>query len=201
MLVQYNFIDETNSEAISQANRNGMGVAIMGPVGGGRLAGVGPDYTRLIPTEYTSPAALALNFVWSNPDITTALSGMDSENILIENVQTAANYTGFTSRQKGQVKELKEKLAGLNEIYCSGCSYCLPCEQGVNIPGIFHLLICHEILEAKAYAKRLYSLFGVLPIVPGKDASSCIECGDCEEKCPQGISIIDQLKHTHELLL
>jgi len=200
MLVQYNIIDEKNEEVISHAHQTGMGVAIMGPVGGGRLAGAGPDFTRLIPKEVENAPAWALRFVWSNDGVTTALSGMESEAILEANVALAQNFSPLTKAHYEQVSELNEKLEGLREIYCSGCGYCIPCEQEVNIPVIFNLLICHEVFGAENYAKRLYGLLGQIPILPGKDASSCIECGECEERCPQKISIMEQLKRTHELL-
>ena len=200
MLVQYNFIDETNSGVITHASQNGMGVAIMGPVGGGRLAGTGPDFTNLVPSEFRNSSALALKFVWSNPNVTTALSGMESEKILEANVKTAEDFAPMNEAENAKLIALKQKLDGLKEIYCSGCGYCLPCEQKVNIPAVFNLLICHEIFGAKNYAKDIYGFFGMLPIVPGKDASACIECSKCEEKCPQKIPIVEQLKRTHALL-
>ena len=200
MLVQYNLIDEKNAGVISHAHRAGMGVAIMGPVGGGRLAGSGPDFTRLIPKEFDNAPAWALRFVWSNNDVTTALSGMESEAILEANVSLAENFTPLTKKHYEYVSELNKKLEGLREIYCSGCGYCIPCEQEVNIPTIFNLLICHEVFGAENYSKRLYGLLGQIPLLPGKDASFCIECGECEEKCPQKIPIIEQLKRTHDLL-
>lgn len=200
ILVQYNFIDETNADVIAHAHNKGMGVAIMGPVGGGRLAGVGPDFTKLVPTEFGNSPALALKFVWSNPGVTVALSGMESEAILEANVKLAQGFTPMTEQDYAKLDELRQKLAGLKEIYCSGCGYCLPCEQEVYIPGIFNLLICHEIFGAKQYAKDIYRMIGFTPVVPGRNASACIECGKCEEKCPQKVPIMEQLKRTHELL-
>lgn len=200
MLVQYNIVDDTNQEVISKAYHRGMGVALMGPVGGGRLAGIGPDFTKIIPDGFGDAPELALKYVWSNPAVTTALSGMESEEVLKANIKTALDFSPLTDEQIEKVNELKEKLEGLNEIYCSGCGYCLPCEQKVNIPGIFNLLICHEIYGAKNYARDMYKLIGLFPIIPGKNASYCTECGKCEEKCPQNVSIIEQLKRTHELL-
>jgi hypothetical protein len=185
---------------ISHASEKGMGVAIMGPVGGGRLAGTGPDFTSIIPNSFGNAPSLALKFVWSNPFVTTALSGMESFEVLDENVKLAKNFTPLTTAQCKKADALKEKLEGLRDIYCSGCRYCLPCEQKVNIPGIFNLLICHEVFGAEKYAKDMYRLIGLLPLIPGKNASHCIECGECEEKCPQEISIMEQLKRSHELL-
>jgi hypothetical protein len=200
MLVQYNLIDESNAEVIRKAHKNGMGVVLMGPVGGGRLVGAGPDFTRLIPAQLGDAPTLALKFVWSNPGVVCALSGMESMEILEKNVRLAKGFTPLSAAEYEKIDELKDKLEGLQEIYCSGCGYCMPCEQGVNIPGIFNLLICHEIFGAKQYATDLYRMIGILPHLPGRNASECIECGECEEKCPQKVPIVEQLKKAHEIL-
>jgi len=200
MLVQDNLIDESNAEVISSAHEKGMGVSLMGPVGGGRLSGAGPDFTRLIPEELGDAPTLALKFVWSNPSVTCALSGMESMEILEKNVRLAEAFTPLTAAEYEMIRELQGRLEGLREIYCSGCGYCMPCEQGVNIPGIFNLFICHQIFDARQYARDFYSMIGILPHLPGQNASACIECGECEEKCPQKIAIIEQLKKAHELM-
>jgi hypothetical protein len=62
------------------------------------------------------------------------------------------------------------------------------------------MLICHEIFGAKQYATDLYRMIGILPHLPGRNASECIECGECEEKCPQKVPIVEQLKKAHEIL-
>jgi len=200
MLVQYNLIDERNAAVIDRAHEKGMGVALMGPMGGGRLAGAGPDFTRLVPEQFGNAPAMALKFVWSNPAVVTALSGMESETVLEKNVKLAETFSPLTAAENERTEVFRKKLEGLNEMYCSGCGYCLPCEQRVNIPGIFHLLICREIFGAEQYAKDMYKLIGIVPVIPGRNGSQCIACGECEDKCPQHISIIEQLKRTHELL-
>jgi predicted aldo/keto reductase-like oxidoreductase len=200
MLVQYNLIDERNADVISLAHEKGMGVAVMGPVGGGRLAGSGPDFQRLVPRGFENAPEMALRFVWSNQAVTTALSGMESESILERNLALAEGFSPLTAEQYAQLGGMNQQLEKLKEMYCTGCGYCLPCDEEVNIPGVFNLLVCHEVFGAEAYAKRLYGLLGQIPILPGKDASHCVECGQCEERCPQKITIMEQLKRTHELL-
>ena len=143
---------------------------------------------------------MALRFVWSNPAVTTALSGMESVQILENNRALAEGFSPLTAEQRTQLGEMNEQLAKLREMYCTGCGYCLPCDEEVNIPSVFNLLVCHEVFGAERYAKRLYGLLGKIPILPGKDASYCVECGRCEEKCPQKIPIMEQLRRTHELL-
>ena len=88
MLVQYNIVDQVNHDMINYAGEKGLAVAIMGPVGGGRLAGKElPDEMK----EWLTPGRqnyvdLALRFVFSNPNVSVALSGMGSEEMLEDNL-------------------------------------------------------------------------------------------------------------------
>jgi predicted aldo/keto reductase-like oxidoreductase len=150
MLVQYNLIDERNADVISLAHERGMGVAVMGPVGGGRLAGSGPDFQRLVPRAFENAPEMALRFVWSNPAVTTALSGMESQAVLERNLALAEGFSPLTTEQYAQLGGMNQQLEKLKEMYCTGCGYCLPCDEEVNIPGVFNLLVCHEVFGAEA---------------------------------------------------
>jgi predicted aldo/keto reductase-like oxidoreductase len=94
-----------------------------------------------------------------------------------------------------------EENKRLNELYCTGCNYCMPCPNDVNIPEIFKYMNYHRIYGLTDYAMKCYRGLGRKDAwVKGLQASACIECGECESKCPQKIQIIKQLKETHELL-
>ncbi|MFW9922916.1 MAG: aldo/keto reductase [Candidatus Thorarchaeota archaeon] len=202
MLVQYNILDTVLEEMIEYAHKKGLGVMIMGPVAGGRLAGAAPEEMK----EYLSPgkntfADLALKFVWSNPNVNVALSGMGSEEMVSTNLAVAnsENYT-LTSEQMEKAKELGKKIKGLSELICTSCKYCEPCKQEVNISYIFRCLIAYQVYGQRKDAKRAYSQIGTVDWAPGKNAEACIECGECLDKCPQKIQIIDQLKEAHKIL-
>ncbi len=195
MLVQYNFLDMSNAEAIARAHAADMGVALMGPLGGGRLSGMGPEFNRLIPESLGSAPRLALRFVWNNPHVTTALSGMDRPEVLDENLATAESFTPSAAAEADGLAKLQEAFEDFRSIYCTGCGYCLPCEQKVKIPDIFYALICHKVLGSADYAKFRYNFF-----LKNHKADLCVECGECEEKCPQQIEIIEQLKEAHRIL-
>ncbi|MHA2203080.1 MAG: 4Fe-4S dicluster domain-containing protein, partial [Candidatus Hodarchaeales archaeon] len=78
--------------------------------------------------------------------------------------------------------------------------YCMPCPNEVNIKQIFDFLIRYQVYGQKEDTKRMYAQIGKLRWLPGKDATACIECEECLEKCPQNIAIIDQLKEAHQIL-
>jgi predicted aldo/keto reductase-like oxidoreductase len=78
------------------------------------------------------------------------------------------------------------------QIPCTGCRYCMPCPSNVSIPECFEFYNQGCMFDAPDVAKFNYGWIGAFGI-PGF-ASQCQECGECEEKCPQGISIREQLK-------
>ena len=194
MLVQYSFLDRRNEEAIALAARKGMGVAVMGPLGGGRL--LSPEEAgSLAEGMDISAAALALRFAFSNADISVTLSGMSTMEQVEENVATAAAFDGLTHAQRERLEQMAHEKQKLADLYCTGCAYCMPCPNGVDIPQIF-LLRNRKVVYNHAPARTQYHLLSA----EGKGADQCVECGECEEKCPQNIKIIDQLAEAHQTL-
>lgn len=199
MLVQYNLLDRTNEDVIAHAHEQGMGVAIMGPLCGGRLV-ASEQIKNLIPGESKSSPETALRFVLSNPNVTMALSGMSTIEMVDENVATASRTEPLSNDEHRHILEMLVKYKRLSDLYCTGCDYCMPCKNGVSIRENFQLMNQHRIYGTTAWAREQYRLLGDR-VVEGKLvqawAKACIECGECEPKCPQKISIREQLKEVH----
>ncbi|MEE4195399.1 MAG: aldo/keto reductase [Anaerolineae bacterium] len=201
VLLQYNYLDTHNAAAIERAHQAGLGVVVMGPIAGGRL--VIPGEIKLGGEDalaVTTPE-LALRYVWSNPNINVALSGMNTMEMIEENVASAAKNE-LNSDENRMVQELVEKNKKLSDLYCTGCGYCMPCPNGVNIPENFRFMNWYKVWGMEEEAKKAYARFGEegfwMPYgkVDGLNAEACIQCGECEPKCPQNIPIIDQLEET-----
>ncbi|NHK30678.1 MAG: aldo/keto reductase [Asgard group archaeon] len=201
ILLQHNILDDSYNEAIEHAGKKGVGVCVMGPVAGGRLALEPPDELR----EYLTSGKetfvdLAFKHVWSNPNVSVALSGMGSAEMVESNLELANAVTiTLTPEEKEKTQKISAVYKQLSDLICTQCGYCLPCEQEVNITYILKQLI-HWQVYGWDLAKRYYNSIGKVPFAPGKNASECIECGDCEDKCPQGIPIIEKLKEAHDIL-
>ena len=203
MLVQYNIVDQVNHEMIAYAAEKGLGVAIMGSVGGGRLAGNPPEsMNQWLSDGRDNFVDLAFKFVLSNPSVSVALSGMGSEKMVVDNLALVLreNYNQYISDEKERIDKIATKVKELSDNVCTGCGYCMPCPNEVNIKLIFNLLIRYQVYGQKD-AKIQYSKIGNHPWFTGKNASFCIECGECLDKCPQSIEIIDQLKEAHQILM
>jgi hypothetical protein len=208
VLCQYNLLDRGNEAAIAHAKEKGLGVIIMGPVGGGRLGAPSDIVRGLIKREIKSTAEMALRFVLANPNVNIALSGMENEKMLEENVQVASIGGPLTAEEMEQVKAMLDENKRLMDLYCTGCNYCMSCPQHINIPHLFSLMNYHRVYKLTDFAREQYQKT-TIPLESrkeawlkeqGLDASHCVECGKCEKKCPQKLHIIDQLKETRKAL-
>lgn len=196
VLCQYNVIDRKNEDAMAYASEKGLGVVVMGPLGGGRVVGLPAELTKSLNIEVKSSVELALRFVFANPNIDCALSGMENVDMLLENVAVSENRDELTSVERSAISEVMVENEKLAQLYCTGCEYCMPCPFEVNIPHIFKLMNYNKIYNLVDYAKKGYAEIGENPWVKGKRADACTECGVCETKCPQKIEIINQLKES-----
>ncbi|MDD2430215.1 MAG: aldo/keto reductase [Firmicutes bacterium] len=190
MLVQYNLLDRSNEQAISYAKSKGLGVAIMGPVGGGRLGAPSEQIQKLIPKGTKSSAEMALRFVFSNPNVDVALSGMSDLKMLQENVRIASIVEPLSKEEKDTLEEILREKQRLANLYCTGCNYCMPCPNGVDIPKNFTAMNYFRVYDLLDTAKSTYEKLKN----DQKAAESCIQCYQCESKCPQKIKIVEQLE-------
>jgi uncharacterized protein len=207
MLVQYNYLDRHNEPAIEHASKNGMGVVIMGPVAGGRLAipgGVVQDPEGML--EIKTPE-LALRFVWNNPHVTVALSGMNEMAQIEENALAASRAGTMDDGDHAAVQRLFEQNMKLADLYCTGCSYCMPCPNDVQIPENFRYMNWFRVWGLEDQARESYAKLNNedlwtpwAGLVKGLRAEACLQCGECEPKCPQNIKIMDQLTEVAQTL-
>lgn len=194
LTVQYNMLDRRLEDAIALAHERGIGVVAMGPVGGGRL-GMQSEVLSGLAGSRGIPE-LALRYVLANPHISVALSGMSAMQHVEENLATAADAITLSPADHAAIEEHLRRLQKLADLYCTGCAYCMPCEHGVDIPGIFTAYNMERVWGIRDDARRRYR--GMQKKQHAAD--QCIECGDCEPKCPQSIAIRDQLKEAHAAL-
>ena len=147
----------------------------------------------LLSQSTTSIPDLALRYVLANPGVSAALSGMNTIEMVEENLASASHEQPLTQAEYKDINEMLQRFEKLAELYCTGCEYCLPCPQGINIPKIFEAMNYHRVWGLTEHARSIYRRLD-------PNAEACIECGECEEQCPQNIPIIEQLKESHAAL-
>lgn len=202
MLVQYNMLDRKNEEMIAFAASRGVGVVAMGPVGGGRLAAPTALGEKIANNASLSTYELAFRFVLGNPNISCALSGMQTLSMVEQNVAVAEQSGNLTKEDFDNMTKALEDLHKFSELYCTGCGYCQPCPKGINIPRIFADYTYYNVYGLSETAKKDFSTYenGTEDQAPGATSKDCVNCGYCERKCPQHLSIRSELKRVEEVL-
>ena len=198
MLVQYNLLDRSNEEMITYAASKGLGVVIMGPVGGGRLATPTDLYTKLTGKPSIATYDLAFKFVLGNPGVSCALSGMGSMDMVEKNLVIAGKGSPLSEEEWKQLGEAVDQLKKFSDLYCTGCGYCQPCPAGINIPHIFNAFTQHNVYGLTSHAKEELNNY---IHEGGKTVKDCKDCGICEKKCPQKLEIRKQLKRVEDVLI
>jgi len=194
--LQYNLLDRANEPGIARARERGMGVMVMGSVGGGLLGPPPAEILGQLPGASHNSVEVALRFVLSNPGVSCALSGMSTREMVEENCAIASRTDPPTEAEMEVILAQAEEKKRLAELYCTGCKYCLPCPHGVDIPANFSAMNNLRVYGMRQLADYRYAEL----VSTGAAASFCQECGECLEKCPQKLAIIEQLKETHRAL-
>ena len=204
--IQYNYLDETSQAGVTglkAAAARGIPVIIMEPLRGGKLVNLLPEGARKAISENPrgwTAAQWGLRWLYNQPEVTVVLSGMNSVEMVRENVATASDaVTGeFNDEDFNLINEVKRLFREKEKVPCTGCGYCMPCPKGVDIPGNF---LCYNTMYLES-RKSGWFQFGqtvALTREPGF-ASQCVQCGRCEKHCPQGILIREKLKEADKAL-
>lgn len=198
-MIQYNYLDEFNQagkSGLQYAAAKGLPVMIMEPLRGGKLVTNLPkEVYKVWGNAYIkrSPAEWAFRWIWNHPEVTLVLSGMNSMEMVEENIRVASESqaNAFTDEDYKLFAEVRKIFDGKITIPCTGCNYCIPCPMGVDIPTCFSCYNDRE-LEGKWIAKGKYIMQTSLK-THASNASLCSKCGLCEKHCPQKIAIRDEL--------
>ena len=201
MLVQYNLLDRSNEEMIAYAAGRGLGVAAMGPVGGGRLAAPTELYARMTDAriagrESMATYELALKYVLGNPSISCALSGMGDMDMLLKNADIANEEITLSTGEWTRIGDSLERLRRFSDLYCTGCAYCQPCPAGIDIPKLFGAYTYHNVYELHDHAKKEFAKY----LEESAAFKDCTGCGQCERACPQKLEVRKELQRVEEIL-
>ena len=201
--IQFNYMDEdyqAGRRGLELAAAGGLGVIVMEPVRGGMLARNLPPRVEALwagaPVKRT-PAEWALQWVWSNPEVSFLLSGMSEMRHVEENLAYAErSRPGLLSAGEiALVARVRDLYSELSPIPCTACRYCMPCPQGVNIPDILELYNDAHMFGDPARQRVFYTWLD-----EDERADKCTACGECEDKCPQGIAVSSWMEKTQAFL-
>jgi len=200
--IQYNYMDIENQagmRGLKYAASKGLAVVVMEPLLGGRLVNP-PAPVQAVWDEapvVRTPEEWALLWLWNQPEVSLVLSGMSAMAHVIENV-AVAGWSGvgkLSSEELALVDRVRATYQALCPIPCTKCEYCLPCAVGLNIPRLFDILNHGAMFDRLDEARRQYQRLSA-----EEQAAACIQCRQCEAKCPQSIPISEWMMHVHEIL-
>lgn len=168
IMFPYNIVENQGEELIRKCGEKNVGFVCMKPLAGGAI----------------EDATLALRYVCSNPDVTVVIPGMAEARELEENVKACKNSMPLTKEEEEKLEAVRKQL-GTN--FCRRCNYCAPCTVGINIPSVFLFAGYLERYDLGDWARDRYQSLSV-------KASACVECGECETRCPYHLPIREMLK-------
>ena len=204
--IQYNYMDEhtqAGRRGLQYAHEKGLPVIIMEPLRGGRLVTQLPDKAKTLmekdPRGY-SPAQWAFRWLWDQPEVTVVLSGMNTRQMVEDNLATAssAQVGDFGEAEQQLLFQVIQAFREKVKVGCTGCGYCMPCPRGVDIPGTFH---AYNMRYQEGWFQALREYFMCTTLRKNSAAASqCIGCGKCEKHCPQMLPIRQHLKDAQKVL-
>lgn len=202
--IQYNYMDtkyQAGRRGLKYAAEKGLGVVIMEPLRGGLIAKDPPPpvVAQIYETMDVkrTPTDWALQWLWDQPEVSLVLSGMSNMRHVEENIASAdqSGVNSLRDKDRDFIETIQRAYKDITPIPCTNCRYCVPCPGGIDIPTVFRIFNDTVMFEDLKYGKTEYHYLD-----EEHRADNCVECGSCEEKCPQGIAVIEWLKEAHAML-
>lgn len=204
--IQLNFLDQeyqAGLKGLRLASERGVPVVVMEPLRGGRLAS--PPSGEIAEAWNKSaarrtPVEWAFRWLYNLPQINVILSGVTTMEQLKEDVEIfdRAEANCMSQEELRIVDEVKRLYETKLVVGCTGCNYCMPCPSRVEIPSIFELYnnssLYNDLTRQGKFYRKWFD-------ETGRGAQACIECGKCEEACPQELPVIELLKEAHSHLV
>ncbi|MBN1995459.1 MAG: aldo/keto reductase [Anaerolineae bacterium] len=209
--IQYNYMDVENQaglKGLQYAAEKGLAVVIMEPLLGGKLVNPPQPIQKIWDTAANkrSAADWALQWLWSQPEVAVVLSGMSAMSQVEENLASAdvSEIGALTREELALFEQVSQKYSELSAIPCTQCNYCMPCPNDVNIPWNFNIYNSGLMYDKPDSARGQYAWLAESYRLGISDtnqqAGGCIQCGECEAKCPQGIPISEWMQIVHQVL-
>ncbi len=188
ILFTHNILNRSYRPAIQAAHDKGIGTIIMNPVCGGMLNQDNPKLAAIAEkVGAKSIADMGIRWLMSQPYVDTIISGITTISDVDRSV-ASVSADAFSAEDLLLIDNTLDELDSLKEAFCTGCRYCMPCPQGIDIPAIMGMNSTYRFQGFQQAAKDQYAALQVAK------ADACVQCGECEAKCTQHLSIMEEMR-------
>ena len=196
--LQINYVDWSLQDAERQYNlavQHNLPVIVMEPLRGGNLAVLNENAIKVLKTANpnASAASWGLRYVASLPNVLTVLSGMNVMDHLKDNVSSLTGFRPLTSKEQETLERARQIYMSAGAIPCTGCDYCKDCPMGIRIPSLFAAYNTYKTTD-DSKKKDAFNRYYNLATRNNSTPDQCVQCGLCEQHCPQHLPIREKLK-------
>ena len=193
-ILSYSIIDTTYEDVINYANRKGLGVIAMKPLYGSVVLLL----SKILTGQNSDDLAITgLQFVLSLRSISSAISGMTKTSEVKNNIKSVNGIERLGHTFRNNITERYGSSYFSHMKFCSACRYCDSCPAEIPIPKLMKL---YNVISIFGSQKKEFQQFAISQTVQRNDFEKCLECGQCEEKCPENLNIIERLKELGQVL-
>jgi hypothetical protein len=189
ILISYNLLNTRYAPVLAAAHERGIGTIVMNPVGGGKLAEASTLLSKLAEGVHAESAPdMAIRYILTNPSVDTIISGI-SKTSDVDDALASAQRAAFTAAEMARINAFLELVSVDHTGFCTGCGYCMPCANGVDIREIMSSIYDERYWGFTQAARDRYNR------IKGPKAEACNRCGQCEPKCTQKLKIMDEMRY------
>jgi hypothetical protein len=195
VMLHLNYMDADNVKLYDYATQKGIPVLAMETVKGGSLSNLPADILKYFAAVNTadSPSSWAIRWAGSMDNVKVILSGMSDMAQVKDNLSTCSDFVPLTEQEYSAIEKVSIDLRKRVRNDCTGCNYCMPCPEGVNIPWVFSIWNNYGIYENRGHSNWEWSM-----VKQENRPAKCTQCGKCNDICPQNIDVIADLEKVSE---
>ncbi|NLV37216.1 MAG: aldo/keto reductase [Clostridiaceae bacterium] len=178
-------IDPKRAELYKLCSQKGIGITVMKTLGAGKL--LSPEHS-----PFAKPLTVpqCVHYALSRPAVASVMLGCQTP----EELAAAMQYFDLDDSQK----DYSDILGTMRNDFkgnCVYCSHCQPCPAEIDIATVIKYLDIAQ-LDTANIPPSIRSHYKSL----AHNGADCIECGNCESRCPFSVPIIEKMAEAERLL-
>lgn len=197
--VSYNLMNRKDEELLNYAAERGVGTVIMNPLAGGVLGMGKTEKLNFLHADGSGAWYGALRFLFANRSITTAILGMSTPDQVEQNLSALEGAEALDEEYRLDLARQMDAVEFVEGQFCTQCGYCKVCEEGFETPRLMGAMRDYVMYGVQGEDLLSWLRAKYVHRVPEDEFAKCVECGKCQEKCPQELPIVDEIRKAKAL--